>query len=301
MLRSECSVTPTFLTSVLLPAALAVIMFGLGLSMVWGDFRRVLLQPKAVLTGVAAQLILLPLAGVAVVALVPMEPELAVGLILLALCPGGPTASLITHLSKGDTPLSVALTAITSLTTVFVTPFLANWALQTYMGASAAVSLPLGSTVLQLLAITLVPVGAGMAVRGKWPQVAERLEGKVKILSGLFLILIVFAAIAREWESLPRYFAQAGISALALNLAAIGIGLAAGWLLKLSREEKVCLAVDTSICNGTLAIFIAATLIKNPEMAVPAAIYSLLMFATGAAIMAWENRRPKEASQAAAG
>ena len=279
------------LTTIFLPVALGVIMLGLGLSLTWADFRRVVSFPKAAVTGLVAQMVFLPLVGWGLVHLFSMSAELAVGLMVLALCPGGPTATLITHLSKGDTALSVTLTAVTSVLTVVTVPLVLNPVMADLMGAGRAVSLPVLQTVGQLFLITLLPVGLGMLIRSKRAEFADRMERPVKVASAVLLVLVIAGAILRERENLPTFFAQAGLPMLVLNLVAIGLGLGAGWLLKLNREESVCLAVDTSISNGTLAIFITATLLGSPQMAIPAAIYSLLMFATGVGIIGWSGAR----------
>jgi bile acid:Na+ symporter, BASS family len=125
------------LTEILLPVALAVIMLGMGLSLVTGDFKRILVHPKAILIGLFNQLILLPLLGFGLMYLFPIKPEYAVGIILLAACPGGPTSNLIAYLGRGDGALSISLTAFSSLVTIITIPFIVNYGMQLHMGASA--------------------------------------------------------------------------------------------------------------------------------------------------------------------
>lgn len=279
------------LTTILLPAALFVIMLGLGLALTTKDFQRLLTQPKAVLAGLTVQILLLPLAGWLIVQSVPMAPALAVGLMALALCPGGPTATLVTHLSKGDTALSVTLTALTSVLTVVTVPLVLNPVAAALLPGSPNVVLPLAPTIVQLVLITLVPVAVGMLARAKTPAIAQKAEKPVKVASAVFLVLVILAAVLRERENLASYFAQVGAPMLALNLVAISLGYAAGKFLRLKPEESTCLAIDTAISNGTLAIFVTATLLANPAAAIPPAIYSLLMFVTASAIVAANNRR----------
>ena len=283
---------PTFVTQVVLPVALAVVMLGLGLSLTLAVFSRVWRAPKAVLVGLAAQMLLVPLAAWALVHLFNLRPELAIGLMVLSLCPGGPTATLLTHISKGDTALSVTLTALTSVLTVVTVPAVVN-GLMADLAPGTTVTLPFANTVGQLFAITLIPVAIGMTIRARAAAFADRADRPVKIASGIFVALVILGAILQNRANLGSFFAQVGVPALLLNLVALGTGFGAGALLKLRREEAVCLAIDTAICNGTLAIFITATLLGNPAMAIPAAIYSLLMFLT-APVVTWLNlRRPQ--------
>ncbi len=282
---------PTFVTQVVLPVALAVVMLGLGLSLTPADFSRVWRAPKAVLVGLGAQMLLVPLAAWGLVHLFNLRPELAIGLVVLSLCPGGPTATLLTHISKGDTALSVTLTALTSVLTVVTVPAVVNL-LMADLAPGTTVSLPFANTFGQLFIITLIPVAIGMTIRARASAFADRADRPVKLASGIFVVLVIVGAIVQNRANLGSFFAQVGVPALLLNLVALGTGFAAGGLLKLRREESVCLAIDTAICNGTLAIFITATLLQNPAMAIPAAIYSLLMFLT-APVVTWLNlRRP---------
>jgi bile acid:Na+ symporter, BASS family len=190
----------TFLTAVLLPVGLAIVMLSMGLSLLPQDFLRVTRYPKAIAIGLIAQLLLLPIVGFLIASIVPMQPEIAAGLMILALCPGGPSSNLITYLAQGDVALSVTLTALSSVITVFTIPIFANLSLQHFAGQDAAISLPIGQTMLQIFAITLVPVGLGMLVRQKFPNLAQRLEKVTSRLAIAFLALIIIAIVIREWS-----------------------------------------------------------------------------------------------------
>ncbi len=163
----------SFLTAVFLPLALFIIMLGMGLGLTGDDFRRVLIEPKAVLIGLTAQLIMLPLVGFLLVGLFPLSPELAVGVIVLSACPGGPTSNLVTYLVQGNVALSITLTAISSLITVFTIPLVVNFAMQSFMGGAVALQLPFLSTVVQIAVITLIPVALGMALHRFLPEFAS--------------------------------------------------------------------------------------------------------------------------------
>ncbi|PMB54094.1 bile acid:sodium symporter [Fischerella thermalis CCMEE 5201] len=270
-----------FLTTVLLPTALAIIMLGMGLSLLPEDFQRVRKYPKAVSIGLISQLIILPIIGFVIAKVVPMPPTIAVGLIILALCPGGPSSNLITYLAKGDVALSVTLTAFSSIITVFTIPTFANLALQHFMGRSAAIALPISSTMLQIFLITLLPIGLGMYLRQIFPELALRLEKVTSRLAIALLVIIIIALIIREWNRLPGFILQVGIGAALLNVLSTLAGLYTSKLFKLEPAQQICIAIEVGIQNGTLAIAITAGLLNNPDMAIPAAIYSLFMNLTG--------------------
>jgi BASS family bile acid:Na+ symporter len=268
-------------TTVLLPLALAIMMLGMGLSLVPEDFRRITRYPKAVAVGVVCQIVLLPLIGALIALVVPMQPELAVGLIVLAVCPGGPSSNLVTYLAKGDVALSVTLTAVSSIITVFTIPLFTNLALQHFLGERAAIALPIGSTMLQIFLITLLPTAIGMAIRHQSPGSARRLEKPMSRLAVGLLALIIVLLLMREGSKLPGFLVQVGIGVVLLNLLATLAGFLAGKLFQLPLAQQICIAIEVGIQNGTLAIAITAGLLNNPDMAVPAAIYSLLMYVTG--------------------
>lgn len=266
-----------FFTAVLLPLALAIVMLGMGLSLVPEDFRRITRYPKAVAVGAVCQILLLPLIGTLITLVVPMQPEIAVGLIVLAVCPGGPSSNLITYLAKGDVALSVTLTAVSSIVTVLTIPLFTNLALQYFLGKSAAIALPIGPTMLQIFLITLLPIAIGMAIRQRFPATARRLEKQMSRLAIGLLALIVGLLLIKEGSKLPGFLVQVGIGAVLLNVLATLGGLLAAKLFRLPLAQQICIAIEVGIQNGTLAIAITAGLLNNPDMAVPAAVYSLMM------------------------
>jgi bile acid:Na+ symporter, BASS family len=268
-------------TEILLPLALALVMLGMGLSLVPEDFKRITRYPKPVAIGTVCQVLLLPLIGAFITLIVPMEPAIAVGLIVLALCPGGPSSNLLTYLAKGDVALSVTLTALSSIITVFTIPIFTNLALQHFMDQNAAIALPIGKTMLQIFLITLLPTAIGMVIRHQFPNTARRIEKQMSWLAAGLLALIIVLLLIREGSKLPGFIVQVGIGVLLLNLLAILSGFLAGKLFRLPTAQQVCIAIEVGIQNGTLAIAITAGLLNNLDMAVPAAVYSLLMYVTG--------------------
>ena len=278
-------------TSVLLPLALAVVMLGMGLSLIPDDFQRITRDPKAVALGTLCQVLLLPLIGTLIALVIPMQPDIAVGLIILALCPGGPSSNLITYLARGDVALSVTLTTVSSIITVFTIPLFANLALQYFLGRSAAIALPIGTTILQIFMITLLPTTIGMAIRWQFPGTARRLEKQMSRLAVGLLALIIVLLLIKEGSKLPGFLLQVGLGVLLLNLGAMLAGFSAGKLFRLPLAQQICVAIEVGIQNGTLAIAITAGLLNNIEMAIPAAVYSLLMYFTGFAAILYGRSR----------
>lgn len=269
--------------SIFLPLALAVIMFGLGLSLTWADFRRVLDFPRAVVVGSVAQLIVLPALGFGVAAwLLPHNPELAIGLILLAMCPGGASANIVTHLAGGDTALCVTLTAISSIVKVFTIPLMVNYAIGLYMGGGTALHLDPLDSIVKIMLITIVPALLGMLARQRNAALAVRAERPVKIISAVFLVLAILAALIKERAHLGEYFAAVGLAALVLNLAGMLVGFSIPRLLRLPPKQQITISIETSIQNGTLAIAIASSplMLGSSTMAIPAAVYGLIMYLT---------------------
>jgi BASS family bile acid:Na+ symporter len=273
-----------------LPIALFAVLFGMGLSLVPEDFRRVVLKPKAKIVGLACQLLMLPAVALVLAFLFRLPGELAVGLMVLASCPGGATSNVITHLAKGDTALSVTLTAISSMVCVFTIPWIVGASMELFMGASAAVALPFWKTLGQLTIVTIVPILCGMAVRRARPDMARRLERPASIFSLVFLALIIAAAVARE-KDLAHQFAVAGPAAISLNILTMILGFAAGWLAGLPRPQRITISIESGIQNGTLALAITLGLLNSPQIAMPSVVYSLFMFVTGALMIALFGKR----------
>lgn len=269
------------LTEIFLPLSLAFIMFGMGLSLTFGDFQRILFYPKAVTIGLINQLVFIPLVAFGLIMVFGLQAELAVGLMILAVCPGGATSNLITHLAKGDSALSITLTAFSSLITVFTIPFLVNFSIQYFMpGGGQEFQLNIFGTVISVILITAIPVLIGMIILRKTPNLAQRIEPIFRKLSAVFFVIILIAAVLKERENLLTYISQVGPVALSLNIATLFIGFYSARLLGLSKKQSRTVSIEAGIQNGTLGITIAATLIGNSQMTIPSAIYGILMFAT---------------------
>lgn len=277
--------------TVFLPAALAVIMLGLGLSLTLADFRRVLLYPGAVAAGLVIQLLVLPAASFGIAHAFGLPPELAVGLVLLAATPSGATSTLFTHLARGDTALCLTFAALTSLISVVVLPLLVNLAVDVFLGEGRAIPLQIGKT-LQVFAVVLLPVGIGMVIRRFRPVVAQRLDRPVRLLSALFLVAVIALAVYQERANIGSYVAQAGLAVLAFNVLTLVLGYAAALLFRAGRPQALAVAMALGVRNGTLAIAVAGSpaLLNSMAMAVAPAVYSLLMLLTAAALGFWTRR-----------
>jgi len=268
------------ITQVFLPLSLAFIMFSVGLELTVADFKRVAVQPKDFAVGAASQVLVLPLVAFALLSVWPIAPALAVGVMIIAACPGGVTSNLMTYLARGDTALSVSLTAIISLLSVLTLPAIVSFAVLHFMDAATAPELSIGRTVLGVFAITTVPVIIGMVVNRFAPEFARRFERIARIVASVLFVVIVAGAIYAERANVIDYFKQAGPVTLALNLIMMGLALAFSRLARLGGAQGTAITLECGLQNGTLAIFVALTLIGSREMMVPGAIYSLLMFPT---------------------
>lgn len=270
-----------FIVSTALPISLAIIMLGFGLSLTPGDFKRVLKFPKSVLTGLFCQMILLPLLGLAICKIFSFPPELAVGLMILAASPGGIAANIFSHLSHGDIALNLTLTAVNSVLAAFTLPLFVNLSISHFMGSDQSVGLQFRKTA-EVFLIVLVPVIIGMFIRHLRPGFSAKADKPVRIFSVLILVVIVIGAILKERTQLAESFGQIGWAMLVFNLGSMGVGYLVPLLLKLRHQEATAIAMEVGIHNSTLALYIALSVMGSFTMAIPAAVYSVIMFVTAA-------------------
>ncbi len=281
------------LTQVLLPLALFIIMLGMGLSLTLNDFRNVVLFPKAVGVGLILKLLFIPALTFGMLFLIPLQPELAVGFVLLAACPGGATTNLITHLAKGDVALSISLTAIASVITVFTIPILVDIGMLQFMGEGQMIELPFFKTILQILVITILPVGIGMLIHKRSPRLSHKADKPVKILSALFLVLIIAAVLIKERTNVVEFFIKAGPLSLLLNLLGMLSGYYITKAITKNKARAIAVGIEVGIVNGTLGIAIAAGILENSVMTIPAAIYSIIMFPGAMLLVYLGNKKDK--------
>ena len=260
-----------------LPLSLAFIMLTLGLSLDVDDFKQVVVHPRAIAIGLFCQMVLLPAIAFALISKWGLPPELAVGIMILAACPGGITSNLLTHLAKGDCALSVSLTAITSLAGVITIPLIVNFSLTQFAGGESSLDLPVWQMIRGVFLITTLPVILGMGIRYFFSRTVLRIEKHARRIAAALFIVIVFGAFASQWEHMGQHFSEAGPVALALNVLTMASGFYGARLLSLNSRQTIAISIECGLQNGALGIFVAATLLANQTMMIPSLIYALIM------------------------
>ncbi|HEY0662559.1 MAG TPA: bile acid:sodium symporter family protein [Lysobacter sp.] len=273
-----------------LPIALMIIMCGIGMSLTPTDFRRIGERPKPVLVGLLGHYLWLPLLGFGVAWLFKLQPEYAVGLVLVAACPSGTSSNALTYLARGNVALAVTLTLLSGLITFASVPLLVNLALQLFMGETRAIQLPLGPTMLHLAALVLVPICVGMALRRFLPGMAKRAEPVVGAFALLLLAVLIVGIVLQERERLPAMLADLGLPVLTLCCVAILGGLLLARLSGLALRDALTVGMEVGVQNATLALLIAFTLLKSSEIAIPGALYGLLMYAPAMLLVLFGRR-----------
>ena len=285
-------------TQVILPLALAFIMLALGVGLTPADFRRILGQPKAFLVGASLQFVSLPLLAIALVAFLPAPPELKVGIVLLAACPGGVTSNMLTHMARGAVALSISLTGVTSVLSVVTVPFVLMLALGLFMGPDAP-EVGLVGTGLTIFLLTVVPVSLGMVIRHLVPSFAQSLEARTRWLSGAVFVAVVGSAVINDgFAETARRFVESGGYALTLNIAAMAVAFLVSSLMAFKMKQRVALTLECGLQNAALAIVVSETLLRDSQYAMPAAVYGLTMFATASLFILWARRWSKAAVRA---
>ena len=281
----DMDITP-IIGQILLPISLAIIMFGMGLSLVSGDFTRLFTYPKAVLVGLCNQLLYLPLIGFVIVVLFGLNPSMAIGVMIISICPGGPTSNLITQVSRGNIGLSVTLTALASLMTVFTIPILLSKFIAYFSGnTDVVIQIPILETMLQILVITVIPVSIGMMIRKRREAFALRMEKPMRTASTVLFVIIFLIIIIANKDNLIQAMKEVGLPTLLLNLSTMGLGYLSAKLFGITGKSQISITIESGIQNGTLAFVIATTMLNNLEMGLPTGAYSIWMFLTGGILM----------------
>ncbi|MFC8045286.1 bile acid:sodium symporter family protein [Nocardia sp. NPDC057353] len=287
------------LITVGLPIALAIIMFGLGLTLTVADFRRVARSPKAVAVALGLQIVVLPLIAFGLVTAFDLDPLLAVGVMLLAASPGGTTATLFSHLFRGDVALNITLTAINSVLAAVTIPVITNLAIARF-DAEGELGLQLAKVV-QVIAIVVIPVAIGMLVRSRREEFAERADRPVRVFSIAVLALVSIGALLSERENLVDYAQQVGVVTGLFCLASLTLGYAGARLLRLGQPQAIACSMEIGIHNTTVALTIALSVLDSTEVAIPSAVYSVLMYILATAFGFLITRRPTRRPEAARG
>lgn len=274
-----------FFSTYLLPIVLAIIMFGMGSSLTVADFRNIFVKPLGVVAGLICQLVILPLIAMGIASISGLRPEHQVGLVLVAACPGGAIANLLSYMLKGSVALSVSFTAINSFITIFTIPFVVNIALDVFMGTNSTLVLPFWETILQILFITVVPVGLGVGMKARWPMTTQAVQRYFKLGMPISLAIAMVAAIfieKKEVQVQAKELVEVLPWALGLNIVAMFSGWATAGVLRLGKPAQITLGLEVGLHNSGLAIAVAtsAFMLNNPRLAVPASTFALFSFFT---------------------
>ncbi len=267
-------------TDVILPLALAFIMFALGLGLTGSDFIRVLKQPRDFFVGAFSQIIVLPIIAFIIIKLWPVSPELAIGVMIIAAAPGGVTSNLLTSFAKGDVALSISLTAIISLLCIFTIPFIILTSAKFLGQSNITENISLLSISRDMFLIVTVPVILGMLLKRFVSGFASKFEPLAKKISAVLFVVVLLGAIMAEKENITYYFAQAGLITLVLNVIMMVLAYYIAQMLATGSAQKKCITIECGLQNGTLAIFVATSIFGGGIYVIPAATYSLIMFGT---------------------
>ncbi|MFC4700177.1 bile acid:sodium symporter family protein [Glaciecola siphonariae] len=267
----------TVFTQFILPGVLALVMLGMGLGLNLSDFSRLVKMPRAVIVGLVGQLLILPAFALCLALLFQAPSEIAIGLMIIAACPGGTTSNLISHVAKANLALSVTLTAITTIICVITTPLLIKYSIG-FFEQQRSVDFSLLSTSLGLLVISIIPVIIGMAIRAKYSKSARRAEPFFRKLSTVFMLLLIAIISYQERDMLLVAFPDVFLLAMSLNIGATALGLVLAHLSKVSARDGVTLGIEIGTQNATLAILIAVTFIQEPAFAIAAGVYGVTMY-----------------------
>ncbi|AZG72297.1 bile acid:sodium symporter family protein [Shewanella livingstonensis] len=283
--------TGSIITEVLLPLALAFIMFGMGLSLTRFDFLRLWQTPAPIVAGFVGQIIALPLLAFGICVAMDLSTPMAVGLMILAACPGGTTSNVVSHLAKANLALSVSLTAISSIVCVLTAPFVIQFSLSHFANSAngAPIDVSLSSISLGLLVITLLPIVFGMLARSYFRDWAIKVEVYFRRFALVFLLLMIIGVVIKEHAIIVEAFNEVFIACLLLNFGAMFIGVISAKLLALSHKDTLTLAIEIGLQNSTMAMLICISLLQAPSYAVVAGVYSLTMYAGAGLLIAYAS------------
>jgi BASS family bile acid:Na+ symporter len=271
-------------SAVVLPLALAIIMASLGMSLVAEDFKRVAVKPRGVSIGLVNLLLLSPLLAFAIARLFSLEPALAVGLVLLGASPGGTLANLLTHFARGDTALSITMTAISSVAAVITVPLFLGLATDHFGATGLDDDVNMIGVVARVLLITVVPLSLGMWLRARRPEWVDYVGPTVRRITAVVFAAAVIGVIVAEHDRVLDNLGAVAGAAITLNIAAMAMSFTIGRLARLDNRQATAIAMELGIHNAALAIAVGATIAS--VLTVPAAVYATFMFIP-AGLFAW--------------
>lgn len=271
------------LSGFVLPLALAFIMLSLGIGLTLDDFKRILRQPRALIVGALCHFVLLPVVAYFLISLAGITGAFAIGFMIVAACPTGTTSNLLTYIARGDVALAVSFTAVASVLTVFTLPWVISFAFTHMTGTDRTVAVPVATIMAQTFLMLGVPVSIGMAIRHFMGARVTKFEPLATRISTVLFVLIVLAAVAKNWKLLSDNFLILAPVAMALNISMLVIGFLVAWAARLARRQAVTLGIESAVQNATLALVIASSVLKDDAMAIPGAVYGVLMYLGGLA------------------
>lgn len=272
-------------SSLILPLGLAFIMFGLGIGLTLADFQRVFRYPRAFSVGVVCHFVLLPLVGYGVVSFSGITGAMAVGYTLIAACPTGATSNLLTYHARGDVALAVSFTAFAGLVSIVTVPAIVGWSYVHFMGAEQTIDFPYGQVMVQIFLVMGLPVAVGMLVRVKAAAWVARWQPRLSLAGTILFVLIVIAAVAKNWGVFKQHGLELAPLVLSMNLIMMALGFGLSLLAGTPMRQAATVAIESSVQNGALAIVLASSVLGSNEMMLPAAVYSVVMYAGGIAFV----------------
>ncbi len=268
-----------------LPISLALIMLSMGMKLHLSDFKHVASEPKALLLGLGAQMLVVPLFALLIIQIFNLPPLLAVGLMVLSFSPGGTTSNLFSYMARGDVALSVALTAVASFITPFTIPLLTEAVLQMQLGDNREVSIPVMLTMKRLFLVTVIPLVIGLLWNLYFPASAKQAHTLVhRFSTGLFL-LVIFFIIIQQWDKLPSFLAEVGVVSLVMILATMLAGFLLAKTTGLNNQQQKTIMIESGMQNGGMALIVTQGVLNNPTMSIVPVIYGLLMLIPAIAIV----------------
>jgi len=268
-----------------LPIGLAFIMFAVGIGLRIDNFKQIAFYPKAFFTGLINQIILLPAIGLALAFTYSGPPEFALGIMILAACPGGITSNLLSVLAGGNAALSVSMTAVTSMVSIFTVPAILAFSHLFLFGNMTNIEMPVGRVMAGTFLITGVPIILGMILNAKKPEFCTKIKNTVRSLATVIFALIVAGAFISNMENITKHFFDVGLYLVWLNLATMALGFGTAYILNLNRADSTTISLECGLQNAALAIFIAINVLGKPDLMIPAIIYALIMNISAAGVI----------------
>ncbi|QYJ78998.1 bile acid:sodium symporter family protein [Shewanella acanthi] len=281
--------------SIGLPISLVIIMIGIGMTLTLNDFRQITRKPKGLILGSVSQIVGMPIIAVVLAKVFDLSPEMAVGLVIIAACPGGTASNLFVLLSRGNVALSIMLTVIASLITIATLPLATGYAMSLFSTSSVNIELPVEKMVAMMVGVVLIPVMVGMILRTFWPRWAIKAEKGVSKLGGITLVLLVASILYDIGGNLLQLIIQAGAAAISLNIIGVALGIFTAKYCRLPKEDGLTIGVELGVKNSTLALMVSMTILSSETMSIPIIVYSVSMFICAFVITVF-GRRSKASS-----